>query len=167
MIDHNHFDDQIVSNLLMKSTSWQNCWVTDKMVEWRMRWSSGAWDGQVAHKMVEWRIKWRIKWRIDFDIPLIIVLMYQVSSHSCLTETFKMGDPQRKNSSNTFFLQNSQCIMTFWTVQWMLGMLVVFGSHPGEIGGCYWSFLCNCQIAEVRLPRFITLRRLCGDISIF
>ena len=84
MIDHNHFDDQIVSNLLMKSTSWQNCWVTDKMVEWRMRWLSDAWDGWVTHKMVEWRIKWRIKWRIDFDIPLI----YKRPEKSCCILTW-------------------------------------------------------------------------------
>ena len=101
MIDHNHFDDQIVSNLLMKSTSWQNCWVTDKMVEWRMRWSSDAWDGQVTHKMVEWRIKWRIKWRIDFDIPL---LWAQATSKSelvpLLSPFWSVGEDGEQDSCN-------------------------------------------------------------------
>ena len=51
MMVHNHFDDQIMSKLSIRSTSWPNC--------------------QVAHKIVKWRIKWSIKWCIDFDIPLI------------------------------------------------------------------------------------------------
>ena len=49
MMVHNHFDDQIMSKLSIRSTSWPNC--------------------QVAHKIV----KWSIKWSIDFDIPLICV----------------------------------------------------------------------------------------------
>ena len=49
-----------------------------------------------------------------------------------------------------FSAQNNQFIMTFWIVQGMLGMLVVLGGHPENIGGGYWSFPCDCQIAEVR-----------------
>ena len=51
MMVHNHFDDQIMSKLSIRSTSWPNC--------------------QVAHKIV----KWSIKWSIDFDIPLIYQLL--------------------------------------------------------------------------------------------
>ena len=66
-----------------------------------------------------------------------------------------------------FFAQNNQFIMTFWIVQLMLGMLVVLGGHPENIGGGYWSFSHFCQIAEVMRPRFLILRRLCADKSIF
>ena len=52
-----------------------------------------------------------------------------------------------------FFAQNSQFIMTFWIVQWMLGMLVVLGGHPENIGSGYWSFPHHRQIAEVMRPR--------------
>ena len=79
MMVHNHFDDQIMSKLSIRSTSWPNC--------------------QVAHKIVKWRIKWSIKWRIDFDIPLISSLSSsQFLSFSSLTlsvrgasHTFKWG----------------------------------------------------------------------------
>ena len=55
-IDHNHFDDEIVSKWLMKSTFRPNGWMTDKVVEWR--------------------IKWRIRWRRDFDIPLFTFIHF-------------------------------------------------------------------------------------------
>ena len=37
-----HLDDIIMSKTRMKFTSWPNCWVAHKMVEWRIRWLSGA-----------------------------------------------------------------------------------------------------------------------------
>ena len=53
MIGHNHFDDQIMSKLLMKSTSRPNGPVTDEMGQWRMRWDSDGWDGTVTDKVTD------------------------------------------------------------------------------------------------------------------
>ena len=55
MMVHNHFDDQIMSKLSIRSTSWPNCQVAHKIVKWSIKWS----------------MKWSIKWSIDFDIPLL------------------------------------------------------------------------------------------------
>ena len=57
MMVHNHFDDQIMSKLSIRSTSWPNC--------------------QVAHKIV----KWSIKWSIDFDIPLLTSFVIMFPCH--------------------------------------------------------------------------------------
>ena len=57
MMVHNHFDDQIMSKLSIRSTSWPNC--------------------QVAHKIV----KWSIKWSIDFDIRGISKSMRHFMRH--------------------------------------------------------------------------------------
>ena len=37
-----------------------------------------------------------------------------------------------------FFAQNDEFIITFFIVQRMLGVLVVIGGHPANIGGGYW-----------------------------
>ena len=72
-----------------------------------------------------------------------------------------------ENRFQHFFARNYQFIMTFSIVQWILGMLVVLGGHPENIGGGYWSFPRQCWIAEVMRPKFIILRRLCADKTIF
>ena len=136
MIDHNHFDDQIVSKLLMKSISWR-------------RWLSDAWDGWVTHKMVELRIKWRI----DFDIPLLFILfLFQAPvCETCVAKT-RQGWQGERQSMGLCSQQEAS------TVTWD-------NRGRGEVAGQVNKTETNFNFGGALMPRFCAFPLLILDLA--